>query len=65
MMNETSSFARLAKSRSHGLLVAGGVLLSAWLGGNLALYGAYRNSDTPHRAASASVTAAAPAARLG
>jgi hypothetical protein len=37
-----TSFERIAHSHGHGILLAGIVLLSAWLGGHSALYRAYR-----------------------
>lgn len=38
-----TSFDRIARSHGHGILLAGTVLLSAWLGGHSALYRAYRS----------------------
>jgi hypothetical protein len=37
------SFDRIAHTHGHGILLAGIVLLSAWLGGHSAVYRAYRN----------------------
>jgi hypothetical protein len=40
-----ASFERIAHSHGHGILLAGIVLLSAWLGGHSALYRAYRSVE--------------------
>jgi len=46
--SETSlkSFEQIARTRGLGILVAGGVLVGAWLGGHGALYSAYRVTST-------------------
>jgi hypothetical protein len=37
-----TSFERIAHTHGHGIVLAGIILLSAWLGGHSALYRAYR-----------------------
>jgi len=38
---------RISNNHGWGLLLVGGILLSAWLGGHGALYGAYRVASSP------------------
>ncbi len=40
------SFEQIARTRGRGILVAGAVLVGAWVGGHGALYSAYRVTST-------------------